>query len=636
MDILLSRVTQHAMNYAIRSGVTIATGYTIKQCGRLLQQTPKSQEREEILHLQSRLESKIRIISPAIDMIDLISARGHTSLECAVSLTKEIRLGIQSLGTQLRAAAEEQDLIDRKSKRAKGHDESQIALYRIIREMKALIAKIDDAVPLVNLAITTSGMNLSTKLSANVSPSRLLQASTFLTAADTAYVMNVGQQIQVGPTFVVSLYMLFAGHAARAVDEAGIRDTTWKEVLHKAHVKLVRLPLDQCGQLYRSDQKVDKNTFRESTKSAEFAYQLVIIEDLDDDRVHTFEAGEEPTSFDSIQEAGIRCAIPVHEISKLFYADTGKILNIRGEDEDNTPILLLKRDVNAIPPRRMVPRSPDLVTRSYDGNGVIPSSPPAQDPISTWSLPADLDLEWMALEVFTTPADSDDESYDDDDPKKRTSDSSLNALFSALSFGGANSPLSTQGPTAQTQIAQLQTNQDAGIMTSLSLLEMLIKLTALQQFRQESHLAIEDELLNFFLEESATAGAGGDKNRRQRVRQHAIQKVGFDPYDESPTKRRGEAYSQNVRPENKIVSMPLLLESPERRSLPASLSGTPKDADTSDLHLSASPYSDVPALKHRTPYLTPAASDLIDRSPSPLLLNDSAHLRQEIQNDRSS
>ncbi len=76
---------------------------------------------------------------------------------------------------------------------------------------------------------------------------------------------------------------------------------------------------------------------------------------------------------------------------------------------------------------------------------------------------------------------------------------------------------------------------------------MLIKLTALQSFRQESHLAIEDELLNFFLEDSATAGAGSDKDFRRKLRNETIHRVGFDPYDESPVKRRGEEYIARAR-----------------------------------------------------------------------------------------
>jgi len=89
MDLLLSRVTQQAINYAIRSGVAVTGGYAIRQCGRLLQSAPKGSARKELQELQFRLESKIRvcdvissgraklnnvyqIISPAIDMIELM------------------------------------------------------------------------------------------------------------------------------------------------------------------------------------------------------------------------------------------------------------------------------------------------------------------------------------------------------------------------------------------------------------------------------------------------------------------------------------------------------------------------------------------------------------------------------------
>jgi len=80
------------------------------------------------------------------------------------------------------------------------------------------------------------------------------------------------------------------------------------------------------------------------------------------------------------------------------------------------------------------------------------------------------------------------------------------------------------------------------IRTSLSLLEVLLRLTSLQQFQQQSHLSINDELLNFFLEESSATGAGGDEAHRQRTRAEARRRVGWDPYDESPVKRRGEEY----------------------------------------------------------------------------------------------
>ncbi|TKA83046.1 hypothetical protein B0A55_00819 [Friedmanniomyces simplex] len=580
MDILLGRVTQQAMNYAIRSGVTITATYAFKQCGRLLKEAPRSKDREELMQLQLRLESKIRIISPAIDMIELISARGNTSLESAVGLTKDLRYEIQRLGTRLSDAANDEELLRRKSSRAKSREETERELRSIIASIKTLLVRVEDAVPLINLAITTSGVNLSTNLSGTISPSRLLQASTFLTAADSKYAAEPGTRQQVGPTYTLSVYMLFAGHV-RPTDEEGIRETTWKEVIHKARVKLFRVPPDQLYRLpgeqptsngYAADMLPGSDT------ATEFEYQLVIIEDLDDDRVHTFEENEpQPGSFYDIPNAGIRDVVPVHEVSKIFYADTGKILGIGGDGDAQNPVLLIKRDVHAAPPRSMLRTS--QMERSYfdspsargapyadDSRSEIeaqferesaPSTPLKSVPEITvnsaaWRLPADLDPEWIAFEVFAEEPNSDTE---DDEPTSvaRTSsarqfslDPELTGALSALQLRSSTStPPVTNGQLVPSQHAKLQAPQKPvwpPIKTSLSLLEMLVKLTALQQFKQESHLVIGDEMLNFFLEDTATAGAGPDKDRRQRIRHDALRRVGFDPYDESPIKRRGEEH----------------------------------------------------------------------------------------------
>ena len=158
MDIFLARVTSQAMNFAIRSGISITTTYAVKQAGRLLKETPRSQQRDELMQLQIRLESKIRIVSPAIDIIELISARGNTTLDSALNLTKEIRFSIQRLGARLNEAANEEELLRLGSKRAKTREQVERILASIIAEIKALLLRIEDAVPLINLAITTSGV----------------------------------------------------------------------------------------------------------------------------------------------------------------------------------------------------------------------------------------------------------------------------------------------------------------------------------------------------------------------------------------------------------------------------------------------------------------------------------------------
>lgn len=586
------------MSYAIRSGIAITSHYALKQCGRLMK-TVDGKEKQELANLQLRLDSKIKIISPAIDMIELIAARGNTSLESAVGLTKSLRWDIQTLGSRVEKAVAEEQLARRGSSKAKSRDQNDVELKIIIEEMKRLLERIEDAVPLINLAITTSGTSLSTTLPATVSPSRLLQASTFLTSGDMQYCATKPRAQQIGPTFILSMYMLFSGYAHRTHEE-DMRETTWKEVMHKARVTLMRVPLDNVydfpapfGQDSRRADEANHRHIPSDSMLQEFAYQLLIVEDLDDGRMHEFEDGEpQPGPYDGVDQAGVREIIPIHEVSKIFYADTGKILNIGSDNETNNPILLLKRDVNAAPPRRMMERDTEEPEYESDDSHTIGDDeedveqteleeqlrrestphleePPPQEPEQPtypWRLPPTLDLEWIAFEVYTEDPTSDSEIDETEDLTEETSSPSPAATptppdflgrFSALNLRPSTptspksssqnqiipSPQKASAPTPKYQ-QQAPTSLPA-IKTSLSLLEMLIRLTALQQFQQSSHLAIPDEFLNFFLSDSSTVGAGGDAELRRRVRREARMRVGFDPYDESPIKRRGEEYLEH-------------------------------------------------------------------------------------------
>ena len=586
MDLLLGKVTQQAMNYAIRSGVTITASYAIRQSSKLLGSTPKSTVKDEYSRLRQKLQHKIRIVSPAIDLIELIAARGNTSLESAVALVKELRLDIQTLGQRIAKAAEASARHGPKAEKwnavAKAQSETEMAF--INKDIRALLDRIEDAVPLINLAITTSGASLSTQLPQTVSPSRLLQASTFLTAGDTQYSMSPSRAVQIGPTFTLTVYMLFAGHN-RPQDEDELRETTWKEVIHKARVKLRRVPLDlvvSTGSVPEATLSAEimppanlansasAHSIRASSRADEYAYQLLMIEDFDDDRVHDFSDTPEspqPGAFDDVALAGIRETIPVHEISKIFYADTSKVLNIGSDVESNHPVLLLKRDLNAVPPRKMAEREENAWGEGgqfEEGNQELPAqwqqeqqeeqqyieqadTDRQQDP---WRLPPSLDPEWIAFEVYSEsePSDSDSEAdLEDSTFNNETTDRSTAQLASHLS----NVHLTSPSPDGSPQPSQRRASQSqktltspyaSKVLTSLSLLELLLRLTSLQQFQQQSHLSITDELLTFFLEESASTGAGGDERYRQQLRQDARRRVGWDVYDESPVKRRGEEY----------------------------------------------------------------------------------------------
>ncbi|TVY25567.1 Ran-specific GTPase-activating protein [Lachnellula hyalina] len=597
MDVLLGKITQHAMNYAIRSGIGITASFAIGQTSRLLKTVDDNGVYQELRDLQERLNSKIRC------QADLnSSARGNTTLESAVTLTKSLRWDIQSLGIRLEKAAAAEETSRKNRNKAKTRASHELEIRHIIQDIKKLLTRFEDAVPLINLAITTSGANLSTTLPASVSPSRLLQASTLLTAGDTQYRINSGSPTQVGSAFTLSLYMLFAGHAFRAQEDSeSTRETTWKEVIHKARVKLMRVPLNYTGHSNKSpaEHKAEESsTISGEGKAMEFAYHIEIIEDLDDDRVHSFEDDEtQPGPYGDVLLAGIRETLPIHQISKIFYADTGKILNIGSQGETNNPVLLLKRDINALPPRRMMEENekraewyedPEELGTPEDKDDsqddidqqirrescvVLPlqePDQPAQDN-TTWCFPPDLDPEWLALEVYMEEPDSsseddqeptDDSAYASHRPSSSSEEPNPSSEDLAAGLAGldlsSKSPspspaqlINTPSPPQMTPKPRLSSNVPhfpyGQMRSSLSLLEMLIRLTALQQFQQASHLTISDEFLTFFLEESSTTGAGGDADNRRRTRREARRKVGFDPYDESPVKRHGEEYQYEQR-----------------------------------------------------------------------------------------
>jgi len=547
---------------------------------------------------------------PKAGLTDFSSARGNTTLESAVSLTKDLRWEIQVLGVRLAKAATAEEASRRSQSKVKSRSGHEREIREIVQDIRNLLARIEEAVPFINLAITTSGASLSTTLPPSVSPSRLLQASTFLTAADTRYGMDPRTAVQVGPAFTLSLYMLFTGHYRRnKKGEVIARETTFKEVIHKAKVKLMRVPLqtqtipdDIHGHPILQSIEGGPPTMTGENKRNEYSYRLEIVEDLDDDRVHEFEDGQrQPGPYGDVRLAGIRELLPIYQISRIFYADTGKILGIGNPEDTHNAVLLLKRDINAKEPRRMMEEyekgSTDLYKEPQDDEDreTSDSGEDSQDDIDQqirkessaatteepiqavqpmveqeWRLPADLDTEWLAFEVYTEPEDSssEDEDVNDDSAYVSHRPSSSGAAQNDESLIDRLDDLHLDEESAVVAVPnqQLRSSPPISILppprsttvgpirTALSLLEMLIRLTSLQQYQQASHLSIHDEFLTFFLCESSNTGAGADAELRKRTRREAVNKMGFDPYDESPIKPRGEDYQNQDQEEHSSYS----------------------------------------------------------------------------------
>lgn len=316
------------------------------------------------------------------------------------------------------------------------------------------------------------------------------------------------------------------------------RKPIWQEVIHKARVRL-------CRAARRSSLAPGPpHPVQGPSSDEEYSYSLEFVEDFDDGRVH-----DEAES----SQAGILENIPIRELSKVFYTNTGRILNIGNVAEsDNGPILLLKRDL-VVPATFHQPSGTHVdndaasLNKSdqaqVDQQLLTEAHPQGYTRSSPRRFPAHLDHEWIALEVFDDEVDDDTEDGEEgetnsaleDGPKQSrpSLDSTLVAQLRNLTCdsSAAEPPdsLESQTKAEQSETQRFVSRSPFGaITTSLSLIEMLIRLAGLQEFQQASHLSIPDHVLTFFLEETSSTGLVGEA--QWRARSEAKKRMGFDPY----------------------------------------------------------------------------------------------------------
>ncbi|KAK3381587.1 RanGTP-binding protein-domain-containing protein [Podospora didyma] len=623
MDLFLASLGAQAYSLIQKRVLTFTSTYALEQCSRLLKTVNDKALRKELRSLQKQLDHKIRILSPAIDLIQFKSGRGNVFLESAVPLAKSLHREIVRLGKRLDNAATVEEGFRRPGRKASMSEAQHAELTLVIKDIRSLLERIDRDINLIQFAITASGEKLSSSATPGISMSRMMQASSFLFFGDSHFTGDPSRPVQIGPSFTLSLYMLFLGHSPpdarqendnaslstqkqpESVNEGpygiqeGERKPIWQEVMHKARVRLCRTPLGwsfDTTRGYRPSRSAELGAggishtvsiMGSSGRPDEYSYHLEIIEDLDDGRLHE-EEGPRPQPFPGMPTAGLRESIPIHQLAKLFYVDTRRILNIGNTDGDNNPILLMKRDINARSPigirRGWFEESSDSdeedadefvqsddqtdIDRQLREEGQLSVGPADKEAVEgkepgLGHLPPHLDPEWLAFEVFTEDYDSDDtedeedqESGSDDHvsdgpislscrprtPQDRSSiDSKLLDQIRKVSLRATPpqeiSRLSSEDvPRPQQDLPESYVVKSpfGTITSSLSLLEMLVRLTSLQEFQQTSHQAIPDHILNFFLYETSTTGLRGEA--QWRMRKATKSRVGFDPYTDTPTK----------------------------------------------------------------------------------------------------
>lgn len=465
MEWILAQAGATAVSFATRGGYSLATHYAVKTVKKYLEKVPV-EDRAVLEKTRQRLETKILIISPAIDLIQLISARGNTSLSTTVALTRELK----------------NDIIEFQNDMDQSMEDASVSVGRVREAMDLLLKRVEEAIPLIQLALTTSGACLSSDLPNNVSPGRLLQAMDYVRQSEREWLTKqetgsrdvltdasaedpgvsdisvslesnpltneASRDTQIGPTFSITSYTTFSSSSQVA----------WKEDMARAQLSL-----------YQTQEK--------------FHYYLKLEENFDDGRYHD----DKPR----VSE------IDVSKITRLFFSASGKLLEI---EDSKSPVLVVK--INEA----------DLEDEDEEDE--------------------EEKVTWLAIESWSRDVEEDDEEEDvgdydnsfdmsvtEDTPgKSRVFESPVKREGGSRDYDNPKDFLKSRdfgkGPNSYSRdhhVSSLSNQLDALTLDSsesgesISLLEYLIRLLALQSNDQKSALEITDERLNLYLRDESRA-----------------------------------------------------------------------------------------------------------------------------------
>lgn len=478
MEWLLAQAGATAVSFATRGGYSLATHYAVKTVKKFMEKVPP-EDRKGLEKTRQRLETKILIISPAIDLIQLISARGNTSLSTTVALTRELK----------------NDIVEFQQDMDQSMEDASVSVARVTEAMDLLLKRVEEAIPLIQLALTTSGACLSSDLPSNVSPARLLQAMDYVrqaerewdTRRDVSRAANSSalgsvptlkpdlnntepaqtgrsntadlshHDIQIGPTFSITTYTTFSSSTQIA----------WKEDMARATLSL-----------FQTNKK--------------YSYYLKLEENFNDGRYHD----DQPRV----------STIDVSKITRLFFSASGKLLEI---EDSKSPVLVVK--INEA----------DL-EKEEEEDGHKDEEDPEEKvtwlAIESWSHDVEEEEESEEFEEYDVD-NSFDMSVTEDTPGKSR------VFESPVKREGGGPPRDYDNPrdflrsrdfskyegardhhhvtSLSQQLDGLSIDSESRV--SISLLEYLIRLLALQPNDQKSALEITDERLNLYLRDESRA-----------------------------------------------------------------------------------------------------------------------------------
>jgi hypothetical protein len=192
----------------------------------------------------------------------------------------------------------------------------------------------------------------------------------------------------------------------------------------------------------------------------------------------------------------------------LFYEHAGILLNL---GESLSPVLIAKVQHGAPHPQNVLERFANPGEDSEEFGSDLASGFESEDEEMVPGKGAWMgDIEWIAFEVF-----QDDESDDEDDEEEESDTDTANDLLPAMSALKLDSSPITSSPPLPTGILAIQHQQ-----SSLSLLEYLLRLAALQMFEQQSHMNLTDEHIVLFLRDDNPASRQQSAIEQERTLRH--------------------------------------------------------------------------------------------------------------------
>ncbi|OMJ23528.1 Ran-specific GTPase-activating protein 30 [Smittium culicis] len=436
MDGFFSNIAVQTAALVGKAAFGAAGTLAMKHVSEYIKNVPKSdsKKRSDLKYLRDLFETKLKAIMPAIDLIGIMTARGNSVMKTILPLTNSLKKDIDAFVYSLeKIELDEKTGNDtnhsRKTRKVTSNstikvddsehkfplplslpkiyhknyskidvqdstnsqNENSDYIDKISSELKQLLSKIDQAVPLLNLALSTSGINLSGSLPTGISTSRLLQASSFIASSSSDYnyfleslsrysqAKNIptinkptkkgkkvftlnpvpsqtifaykknnpakfsipkNKKFSVSKPFDLKLYTLFSGSAR----SKSLSDFTWKEHFPRCQIQLFR----NFKSSYHNTNKSSSSSMPSSQKNeiessfdfnkTNYSYSLTCTQNLNDGRYH------DEIDYDSNQSKsdfipGKSVVLDIANISKLYFSSSGTLLNIEGS---NSPVLVLQ------------------------------------------------------------------------------------------------------------------------------------------------------------------------------------------------------------------------------------------------------------------------------------------------------